>query len=75
MNSIFCEPSAHDVRAIGARVIRSQDFACLRLNLEGQGIGGAREGQFEIYGPADMADKFQTIAAAINAAFETVEVE
>lgn len=75
MKTIFSDPAAHDVTRIEAEVL-TLGPACLHLTLTGRSkFIGDRKGEIEIYGPIAMAPKFQAVADAINAVFETAEIE
>jgi hypothetical protein len=74
-NSIFIEPSAHDVEHIEASLSHGSDYCCLKLRLSGKGYAVERAGTFEIYGPLSAETKFVFIAHAINRAFRSPAFE
>jgi hypothetical protein len=76
MNTIFNEPAAHNVSHIEAEAIHHaryrEDRGFVRLTLKLSGLQGDKpvEGEFDIYGPAEVAERFRAVAEAINKAFD-----
>jgi hypothetical protein len=72
MRTIFGEPSAHDVSQMEATIWKGNGSVCaLKLQLSGhnQIVRDSREGEFTIYGPPEMREKFAAVADCINQIF------
>jgi hypothetical protein len=71
MNTVFDEPSAHNVSHMEAKLhVGDETYCALRLRLTGESrFTGPCGGDFVIFGLSEMREKFRTVADAINGVF------